>query len=568
MMPDLETSKPRNLETSKYRNIGISEYRNIEISEPRNIETSKKNMTNGLLLWADDEMELLRAHLLFLEKKGYEVVTVTNGTDAIEACRNRTFDLVLLDEMMPGLSGLETLQRIKEITPQVPVVMVTKSEEEDIMNQAIGQQIADYLIKPVNPNQILLTLKKNIHRREIVTETVQSSYQQQFQQLSMQIMDCRTWHDWTDIYKKLVRWELELSATDSQMTDMLQMQKQEANNGFAKFIKQNYLDWVVPLSSPAGGKTSIPLLSPAVFKTKVFPLLNEGEKVFFVVLDNFRYDQWKVLERELSDQFEIDDDVYCSILPTATQYARNAIFSGLMPVQIAKMFPDLWVDEDEEEGKNLNEGPLIQTQLERYRRKNTFSYHKINTSQEAERLVGQLNSLSRYDLNVVVFNFIDMLSHARTESKMVRELANNESAYRSITLSWFRHSVIADLFRQLAQTDYRIIITTDHGSIRATNPVKIIGDRNTNTNLRYKLGKNLAYDSKELFVIKDPAKAQLPAPNLSTSYVFATGDDFFAYPNNYNYYVSYYRNTFQHGGISMEEMIIPIISLKSKKSNR
>ncbi|MBQ9186398.1 MAG: bifunctional response regulator/alkaline phosphatase family protein [Prevotella sp.] len=525
-------------------------------------------MTNGLLLWADDEMELLRAHLLFLEKKGYEVVTVTNGTDAIEACRNRTFDLVLLDEMMPGLSGLETLQRIKEITPQVPVVMVTKSEEEDIMNQAIGQQIADYLIKPVNPNQILLTLKKNIHRREIVTETVQSSYQQQFQQLSMQIMDCRTWHDWTDIYKKLVRWELELSATDSQMTDMLQMQKQEANNGFAKFIKQNYLDWVVPLSSPAGGKTSAPLLSPAVFKTKVFPLLNEGEKVFFVVLDNFRYDQWKVLEGELSDQFEIDDDVYCSILPTATQYARNAIFSGLMPVQIAKMFPDLWVDEDEEEGKNLNEGPLIQTQLERYRRKNTFSYHKINTSQEAERLVGQLNSLSRYDLNVVVFNFIDMLSHARTESKMVRELANNESAYRSITLSWFRHSVIADLFRQLAQTDYRIIITTDHGSIRATNPVKIIGDRNTNTNLRYKLGKNLAYDSKELFVIKDPAKAQLPAPNLSTSYVFATGDDFFAYPNNYNYYVSYYRNTFQHGGISMEEMIIPIISLKSKKSNR
>jgi len=568
MMPDLETSEPRNLEISEYRNIEISEYRNIEISEPRNIETSKKNMTNGLLLWADDEMELLRAHLLFLEKKGYEVVTVTNGTDAIEACRNRTFDLVLLDEMMPGLSGLETLQRIKEITPQVPVVMVTKSEEEDIMNQAIGQQIADYLIKPVNPNQILLTLKKNIHRREIVTETVQSSYQQQFQQLSMQIMDCRTWHDWTDIYKKLVRWELELSATDSQMTDMLQMQKQEANNGFAKFIKQNYLDWVVPLSSPAGGKTSAPLLSPAVFKTKVFPLLNEGEKVFFVVLDNFRYDQWKVLERELSDQFEIDDDVYCSILPTATQYARNAIFSGLMPVQIAKMFPDLWVDEDEEEGKNLNEGPLIQTQLERYRRKNTFSYHKINTSQEAERLVGQLNSLSRYDLNVVVFNFIDMLSHARTESKMVRELANNESAYRSITLSWFRHSVIADLFRQLAQTDYRIIITTDHGSIRATNPVKIIGDRNTNTNLRYKLGKNLAYDSKELFVIKDPAKAQLPAPNLSTSYVFATGDDFFAYPNNYNYYVSYYRNTFQHGGISMEEMIIPIISLKSKKSNR
>ncbi len=514
-------------------------------------------MTNGLLLWADDEMELLRAHLLFLEKKGYEVVTVTNGTDAIEECRKRTFDLVLLDEMMPGLSGLETLQRIKETSPQVPVVMVTKSEEEDIMNQAIGQQIADYLIKPVNPNQILLTLKKNIHRREIVTETVQTGYQQQFQQIAMQIMDCRTWDDWTEIYKKLVRWELELSATDSQMTEMLDMQKKEANIGFAKYIKKNYLDWM------RGGEH--PMLSNELFKTAVFPVLKEEQKVFLVVLDNFRYDQWKMLERELGDLFEIDENLYCSILPTATQYARNAIFSGLMPVQIAKMFPDLWVDEDEEEGKNLNEEPLIQTQLERYRRKNTFSYHKINTSTEAERLMQQLKSLDKNDLNVVVFNFIDMLSHARTESKMVRELANNESAYRSITLSWFRHSVIKDLFRQLAQTDYHIIITTDHGSIRANNPVRIVGDRNTNTNLRYKLGKNLSYESKELFVIKDPQKAHLPAPNLSTSYVFATGDDFFAYPNNYNYYVSYYRNTFQHGGISMEEMIIPLITLRSKK---
>ena len=502
-------------------------------------------------------MELLKAHLLFLEKKGYEVVTVTNGTDAIEECQKRNFDLVLLDEMMPGLSGLETLQRIKEITPQVPVVMVTKSEEEDIMNQAIGQQIADYLIKPVNPSQILLTLKKNIHRREIVTEAVQTGYQQQFQQLSMQIMDCRSWQEWVDVYKRLVRWELELSATDSQMTEMLQMQKEEANRGFAKYVKQHYMDWMQGAEHPT--------LSPEIFKTFVFPRLNEGEKVFLVVLDNFRYDQWKMLEREIGDLFEIDEELYCSILPTATQYARNAIFSGLMPEQIEKMFPELWVDEDEEEGKNLNEKPLIQTQLERYRRKNTFSYHKINTSQEADKLLTQLNELQKNDLNVVVFNFIDMLSHARTESKMVRELANNESAYRSITLSWFRHSAIADLFKILAQGDWRIVITTDHGSIRATNPVKIVGDRNTNTNLRYKLGKNLAFDSKDLFVIKDPHKAQLPAPNLSTAYVFATGDDFFAYPNNYNYYVSYYRNTFQHGGISMEEMIIPIIAMKGKK---
>jgi len=521
-------------------------------------------MTNGQLLWVDDEVELLKAHIIFLQKKGYEVTCASNGTDAIDLCSERSFDLVLLDEQMPGLSGLETLQRIKQIAPATPVVMVTKSEEENIMEQAIGQKIADYLIKPVNPNQILLTLKKNIHRREIETEVTQSRYQQQFQQIALQIMDCRTWEDWTAVYKQLVHWELQLSSTDSQMTEMLAMQKEEANLGFAKYIKKNYLDWVASLS-PTTKEIDRPILSPEIFKKKVFPLLNDGKKVFLVVMDNFRYDQWRMLAQEIGDQFTIDEDLYCSILPTATQYARNAIFSGLMPNKIAAMFPDLWVDEDEEEGKNLNEAPLIKTQIDRYRRHDTFSYTKVNTSNEAEKLMQQLKTLQKNDLNVVVFNFIDMLSHARTESRMVRELANNESAYRSITLSWFRHSVIADFFRQLAQTDYHIIVTTDHGSIRCTQPVKIVGDRNTNTNLRYKLGKNLSYDSKDLFVIKDPAQAQLPSPNLSTSYVFATGDSFFAYPNNYNYYVSYYKDTFQHGGISMEEMLIPLITMTGKK---
>lgn len=521
-------------------------------------------MSNGLLLWADDEIELLKAHILFLEKKGYEVVTVTNGTDAIDQCRTQNFDLVLLDEMMPGLSGLETLQKIKEIMPAVPVVMVTKSEEENIMDQAIGSKIADYLIKPVNPNQILLTLKKNIHRKEIVAEVTQSGYQQDFSQISMQIGMCRSYTDWTELYKRLVRWELELSGTDSNMTEMLQMQKEEANNAFAKFIKGNYAGWIASLT-PGATAEGRPTLSPEVFKRKVFPLLDKGEKVFMVVIDNFRYDQWRIIARELGDLFDIDEDLYFSILPTATQYARNAIFSGLMPNKIAKMFPELWVDEDEEEGKNLNEGPLIKTQLERYRRHDTFSYTKINDSAGAEKFMQKFNQLGHNALNVVVFNFIDMLSHARTESKMVRELASNESAYRSITLSWFRHSVISDLFKQLAQTDCRVVVTTDHGSIRVSKPVKIVGDRNTNTNLRYKLGKNLGYSDKDLFTIKEPAKVQLPAPNLSTSYVFATGNSFFAYPNNYNYYVSYYKDTFQHGGISMEEMIIPIITMNGKK---
>ena len=532
-------------------------------------------MSNGQLLWVDDEIELLKAHILFLRNKGYEVTTVSNGTDAIDQCRQQTFDLVLLDEMMPGLSGLETLQKIKEFSPATPIVMVTKSEEENIMDQAIGSKIADYLIKPVNPSQILLTLKKNIHRKEIVTEVTQSGYQQNFLDISTKISDCQTSEDWIEIYKRLVHWELELSDTDSSMTEMLHTQKEDANNGFAKFIKKYYLDWVRPQMKGNQGRplqgygdsqgTDRPMMSNDIFKRKVFPLLDQGKKVFLIVIDNFRFDQWRVLSQEIGDMFDIEEDMYYSILPTATQYARNAIFSGLMPIQIATMFPDLWVDEDEEEGKNLNEGPLIRTQLERFRRHDTFSYHKINDSNGAESFMQQLGNLKKYDLNVVVFNFIDMLSHARTESKMVRELANNESAYRSITRSWFRHSVMSDLFKTLSQSDFTIVLTTDHGSIRASKPIKIIGDRNTNTNLRYKLGKNLSYNPKEVFVIKNPQQAQLPAPNLSTSYVFATGADFFAYPNNYNYYVSYYKDTFQHGGISLEEMLIPVVTLTQRK---
>ena len=515
-------------------------------------------MTTGHLLWVDDEIEMLRAHIIFLEKKGYDVTTVNNGNDAIEECRKRNFDLVLLDEMMPGITGLETLQQIKEISPSTPIVMVTKSEEENIMDQAIGQKIADYLIKPVNPNQILLALKKNIHKKQIVTEVTQTGYRKDFQDIAMRIMDCSTLDDWKDIYRRLVRWELELSSADSDMTEMLAMQKEEANNAFAKFVRKNYLSWVAP------GTTQRPLMGPDIFKKCVFPAVNNGEKVFLVVIDNFRYDQWRTLAQDIGEMFDIDEDMYMSILPTATQYARNAIFSGLMPEQIERMFPDLWVDEDEEEGKNINEEPLVRTQIERYRRHDTFSYHKINDSAGAERLIERLGELTKNDINVIVVNFIDMLSHARTESKMVRELANNESAYRSITLSWFRHSVMGELLKALSQTDSTVIVTTDHGSIRASKPIKIIGDRNTNTNLRYKLGKNLNCQSKEVFVVKNPHEAQLPAPNLSTSYVFATGNSFLAYPNNYNYYVSYYKDTFQHGGISMEEMLIPLVTLKKR----
>lgn len=509
------------------------------------------------ILWADDEMELLKPHVLFLESKGYSVTSVLSGTEAIECVEQEHFDLVFLDEHMPGLSGVDTLQQLKALKPYIPIVMVTKSEEEGIMDQAIGGKIADYLIKPVNPHQLLLSLKKNLHQADLINETMTSNYRQEFSLLGATMGNKLSLDDWKDLYRRLVYWETELEDGNEQMSELLEMQKAEAGRLFSRYITKNYEKWL----APEGEK---PVMSPDLFKHYVFPLLDKGEKLFFILIDNFRLDQWESIKALLSDFYTFEEDLYLSILPTATQYARNAIFSGLMPLDIAKMFPDLWVDEESEEGKNLNEEPLIQTLLERYRKKYNFSYNKVYETKYGERLLSNLGSLKDYDLNVIVLNFVDMLSHARTESKMIRELANTEAAYRSLTTSWFKHGITYNLFKRIAEMGYKVILTTDHGTIRVKTPIKIIGDKNTNTNLRYKLGKSLSVNPKEVFEVSKPEVIGLPKSNLSDRYVFSLGSDFFAYPNNYNYYVQYYKDTFQHGGISLEEMLIPIVLMNPK----
>lgn len=514
---------------------------------------------NATILWADDEIDLLKPHIMFLKAKGYEIVTVNNGSDALAMASENTFDLIILDENMPGITGLETLARIKQIAPGVPVIMITKSEEENIMDQAVGSKIADYLIKPVNPNQILLSIKKNLHSPALISDQASTDYRQEFTKLSAEINDCRTIEEWMALYRKLAYWDLELTDADSAMGDLLRMQKKEANVAFSKMVKRNYEGWM-------NDGADRPLMSPDIFKKKVFPVLDKGEKVFFLLIDNFRYDQWLTVRPIIAEYFSFStDDLYCSILPTATQYARNAIFSGLMPLEIERIFPDLWVDEDSEEGKNLNEAPLISTQIDRFRRRFRFSYNKINDSAAGEKLLREFANLETNDLNVIVFNFIDMLSHARTESRMIRELAVNDAAYRSITESWFRHSSIIDLLRKISEKGYKVILTTDHGTIRVENPVKVIGDKNTNTNLRYKVGRSLDYNSRLVYDMKRPELLGLPSPNVSSTYIFAMGNDFLAYPNNYNYYVQYYTGTFQHGGISMEEMLVPLVTLAPRR---
>jgi CheY-like chemotaxis protein len=518
-------------------------------------------MSVAKILWVDDEIDSLTSQIMFLENKGYAVNTKANGFDAIEYVRENIVDVVLLDETMPGITGLQTLQQIKEINSNLPVVLITKNEAENLMDEAIGSQISDYLIKPVNPNQVWLSLKKLIDNKRLVAEKTTSAYQQEFRSLFMALNDNPDYNGWMEIYKKLVYWELEIKKSDSpEMQEVFQTQKTEANTEFFKFISRNYASWINSKSHNA------PIMSYNLMKFKVLPHLEKGTPLFFVLIDNLRFDQWKTIQPIFADSFRIhEEETFYSILPTATQYARNAIFAGMLPIDIEKQFNTQWKNDDEEGGKNMFEEDFFKAQLKRLGKADIkYSYTKVTNNHDGQKLVENIHNMMQNDINIIVYNFIDMLSHARTEMEVLKELASDETSYRSITASWFEHSPLHQALKKIADKKVTVIVGTDHGTVRVKTAAKVIGDKQTTANLRYKHGRNLNYDAKDVLVFRDPREAGLPVPNVNSSFIFAKGDIFLCYPNNYNHFVNYYRNTFQHGGVSLEEMIVPVIRMTNK----
>jgi CheY-like chemotaxis protein len=514
------------------------------------------------IIWVDDEIESLKPVIMFLNQKGYEIETFNNGYDALEFIEgNLNIDLVLLDESMPGMTGLETLQKIKASKPTLPVVMITKNEAEYIMEEAIGSQISDYLIKPVNPNQVLLSIKKIVDSKRLVSEKTTTEYQKEFRNMMMALNDKMNAKEWQDFYKKLVYWELEMSKSDSpQMLEVFETQKQEANTEFFKFISSQYKNWFNHTDEET------PILSHQLFKNKIAPYIGKDKPTFMILIDNLRFDQWKIIEPIISQHFRVvEEDMFYSILPTSTQYSRNAIFAGMTPLDVEKMYPIEWKNDDEEGGKNLHEELFLEGQLRRLNLKDIkWSYLKITNNDDGKNLEDNIHNFFINDFTVIVYNFVDMLSHARTEMEVLKELAGDEKSYRSLTQSWFEHSPLYAALKKIATKDINLIITTDHGTMKVKSPSKCVGDKQTTTNLRYKHGRNIQFEDKHVFAINNPKEIGLPQPNVNSKYIFAKEDYFLCYPNNYNYYVNYYRNTFQHGGVSLEEMIVPILRFTSK----
>jgi CheY-like chemotaxis protein len=512
------------------------------------------------ILWADDEIDLLRPHILFLESKGYEVTSVTNGSDAIEKVKSERFGVVLLDEQMPGMGGLETLNVINQIMPELPVVMVTKSEEERLMEEALGRKISDYLTKPVNPSQVLLTCKRILERTRLETETVSQDYLQSFNKITTALSDDLDPTDWVDLYRELVRYDVELDG-DEGVRQILDDQYHEANRIFGRYIEDRYRGWVAESWSPA--VEDRPLLSHEIVEHHVLPLLQGGRPVVFFVIDCMRYDQWLMFEPLLYPLYEIETQFHFSLLPTATPYSRNAIFSGLLPRDLAKKYPRLWAaGEEDEVSRNRNEQQFLEDQFKRLRKDIRIRYDKIVGSDDGRDFAQSIHELKQFDLSAVVVNFVDILAHSRSDSAVLKEIAPHEKAYRALTRTWFEHSWLYSAFRELARDDVAVIVTSDHGAVRSLHATKVIGDRQTSTALRYKYGRNLKCDNRHAIFVTRPDEYGLPSDGINSNFIIAKEDYYFVYPTNYNQYLQRYKDTFQHGGASLEEMILPTVTLR------
>ncbi|MCS7052126.1 MAG: bifunctional response regulator/alkaline phosphatase family protein [Ignavibacterium sp.] len=517
------------------------------------------------ILWVDDEIDLLKSHIIFLSEKGYEVDTVTNGEDALSSIKEKSYDLIFLDEMMAGMGGLETLSKIREIEPNIPVVMITKSEEESLMDEAIGGKINDYLTKPVNPSQVLLVCKKIFESKKIVGQYAAKDYLQDFNSISQKLMNNLDYIDWIDIYVKLVNWSIELDKhPELGLKQTLLDLYREANKEFSKFIEKSYPDWL-----DKSNYDNKPTLSPDIVEKYLIKHLNEENKsIFFIVIDCLRLDQWMIMEQHLNDFFKIEKDYYYSILPTATPYSRNSLFSGLFPSEIENRYPEYWTNKNEDE-KTMNkyERELLILLLERKKVKlrNELKYIKIIDSDVGKNFEQNILSYQNNHLTAVVVNFLDMIAHGRSDSDILKEIAPDESAYRSLTNSWFIHSYLFNVLKSISQMrNVKVILTTDHGSIRCLRGAKVLGDREASTNLRFKFGRNLKAESKHAVYIKNSENYKLPKIGVTINYIIAKEDYYFVYPTDYHKYLTYFKDTFQHGGISLEEMIIPIVTMEPK----
>lgn len=517
-------------------------------------------MERRKILWADDEIELLHPHILFLEERGFDVTAVTNGDDAINQVRRNNFEVVLLDEHMSGKDGITTFAEIKTLRPGISTVMITKSEEEQLMEEAIGQQIDDFLTKPVNPSQILMVLKKLTEAAKINRDRIAREYIAQFNEISALIAAGANWRDWTDVHVKLSNWDIELERfPDLGLTDVLQDQKNQCNLEFARFVEDHYRDWI-------NGKDS-PLLSVGVVERFLASPLKQGKRILLLVIDCLRMDQYLAIEPLLAQLFNIKRDYYYSILPTSTPYSRNAIFSGLYPNELERHFPDLWKrGEDDESSSNRFEHQLLDKQLAKLgvNLKTDSKYVKILDPEEADNVERKVASYFNLPLFSMVFNFVDILAHARSNSDVIKEMVRNEGSYRAITRSWFEHSSLFNILRAFANQDILIILTSDHGSIRTQRGAKVVSDKEASTNLRYKYGRNLKCDAKNALFIRDPEDYKLPRRGININYIIAKEDYYFVYPTNYHKYVNLYKNSFQHGGISLEEMILPIAIMEPR----